>query len=179
MIRRAKWSGIALASFLAVACGSDHVTQPDTADDILPPPDPTVVADNDGDGKPKSDTSSGVGIDERIRKMCDLPEARFDFDSASVSGGAKAMLDALAKCFTDGPAKGKGLSIVGHADPRGETNYNFGLGQQRAGSVAGYLTKAGIAETRIETSSRGELEATGSDDAGWSRDRRVEILLAE
>ena len=126
-----------------------------------------------------SDTTGPVNIDERIRKMCNLPEARFDFDSASVGVGAKQTLDALVTCFKDGPGKGHNLRLVGHADPRGETQYNFALGQRRAGSVAGYLTRAGLADSRIETSSRGELEASGTDAAGWAQDRRVEILLAD
>jgi peptidoglycan-associated lipoprotein len=180
MQKCAKVSWIALIAVFVMACGSDPAPPPDTAGDVAPPPAPTTKnADNDGAGNADSDTSSGVGIDPRILKMCDLPEARFNFDSASVSGSARALLDAIAKCFTDGPGKGKGLNIVGHADPRGETEYNFALGQQRAGAIAGYLSKAGLSEGRIETSSRGELEATGSDDKGWSRDRRVEILLRD
>jgi peptidoglycan-associated lipoprotein len=31
----------------------------------------------------------------------------------------------------------------------------------------------------METSSKGEFEATGTDDDGWARDRKVEILLKE
>jgi hypothetical protein len=30
----------------------------------------------------------------------------------------------------------------------------------------------------METSSRGELDASGSDESGWAADRRVDILLA-
>lgn len=142
----------------------------------MPPPAPQ---DGDGDGNVKSETSAPVGVDDRIAKMCDLPEARFDFDSASVSPSAKRVLDAIVTCFTTGPGKGHNMNVVGHADPRGETEYNFGLGQQRAGSVASYLKKAGLADDRVESSSRGELEATGTEEAGWSRDRKVEILLAD
>jgi peptidoglycan-associated lipoprotein len=176
MSRLSLWLSVALLG--AVMGCDDAVPEPKTANDV-PPPAPMATADNDGEGKTKSDNSSGVGIDDRIRKMCNLPEARFDFDSASVSGSAKGLLDAIVTCFTTGPGKGHNLNIVGHADPRGETEYNFALGQQRAGSVTSYLTKNGLADGRIETSSRGELEATGSEESGWSRDRRVEILLAD
>lgn len=167
---------ILLAGVLLVGC-DDPKPEPNTPDN-LPPPSPVVTTDSDGEGN-VSKTKSPVGIDERIAKMCDLPEANFDFDSASVSASAKNLLNAIATCFTTGPAKGKGLNIVGHADPRGEADYNRALGQKRAGAVAGFLTGAGLDEGRIETSSRGELEATGTDESGWSRDRRVEILLAD
>ena len=65
------------------------------------------------------------------------------------------------------------------ADPRGETEYNFALGQKRAGNVAGFLAKKGLEQARMATSSKGELEASGVDEDGWSRDRKVDILLAE
>ena len=55
----------------------------------------------------------------------------------------------------------------------------MGLGQRRAGSVSAYLTKMGLPDTRMETSSRGELDASGEDESGWSKDRRVDILLGE
>ena len=178
MFASAKLSSLAVLGLFAAGCGSDPVPEPSTAADAVAAPETTAdTADSDGDGD--SETSAPVGIDERFRKMCNLPDARFNFDSSSVGAGAKKMLDAIATCFVDGPGKGKGLNIVGHADPRGETEYNFALGQQRAGAVAGYLTNAGIADDRIETSSRGETEATGTDASGWSRDRKVEILLAE
>ena len=122
---------------------------------------------------------AGVVVDDAVVKLCDLPEARFDFDSAKLSSSATTMLDALAVCFISGPGKDKGMRLVGHADPRGTEDYNLGLGQRRAGSVSEYLAKKGLPDDRMETSSRGELDATGTDDVGWAKDRRVDILLAE
>lgn len=118
-------------------------------------------------------------VDESVAKMCDLPDARFGFDSSALGNEARRVVDAIAKCFTSGPGKGRGLHIVGHADPRGEEEYNLALGQRRAGAVAGLLKGAGLDEDRVMTTSRGELDATGQDEAGWSRDRRVEIQLAQ
>jgi peptidoglycan-associated lipoprotein len=122
---------------------------------------------------------ASVQVDDAIVELCDLPEARFDFDSAKLSKSATNMLDALATCFISGPAKDKSMRLVGHADPRGDDDYNMGLGQRRAGSVSAYLTKKGLPDARMETSSRGELDASGTDDGGWSKDRRVDILLGE
>jgi peptidoglycan-associated lipoprotein len=71
------------------------------------------------------------------------------------------------------------MKLVGHADPRGEVEYNFGLGQERAGSVAEFLKERGVPSSRMVTSSRGEIEATGTEEMSWARDRRVQILLAD
>lgn len=130
---------------------------------------------------PEKDSDANVvnaSVDERIVKLCDLREARFEFNSAAIGSDARSVLDAIARCFADGAGKGKNMNLVGHADPRGEEEYNFALGQRRAGAVVGYLKKAGLGDERMSSTSRGELDATGTDEAGWSRDRRVEIRLA-
>ncbi|MFO0550346.1 MAG: OmpA family protein [Polyangiaceae bacterium] len=144
--------------------------------------DGTQSTKKDNSTKTKSDPNevSNVKIDEKIIKLCgDLPTARFSFDSAEVSAEASNVLDALARCFISGPGKGKGIKLVGHADPRGETEYNLALGQRRAGSVGNFLQKKGVEQNRVATSSKGEFEATGTDESGWAADRKVEILLAD
>ncbi len=126
--------------------------------------------------KGRGDTS--IRIDPEIASKCDLPIAHFAFDSSDIRMGEAPALDALAHCFISGPLAGQDLMLVGHADPRGELNYNYALGQARAGGVAAYLLLHGLPDERIITSSLGELEATGSTPDGWARDRRVEVLLA-
>jgi peptidoglycan-associated lipoprotein len=114
-------------------------------------------------------------------KACgDIPTAHFAFDSASIGADAQGALDALARCFVSGPLKGsKGMRLVGHADSRGETEYNLALGQKRAGSVGEYLGTKGLEKSRIQTLSKGAFEATGTDEEGWARDRKVDVTLSE
>jgi peptidoglycan-associated lipoprotein len=165
---------IALVGLLAAGCGDDP--PPKSAADI---PTGTGKA-NTGKKDTATPTSGSVHIEDKITKACgDLPTANFAFDSAEIAGDAANALDALARCFVSGPLKGKGMKLVGHADPRGETEYNFGLGQRRAGGVAGFLSKKGLEQGRMATSSKGELEASGVDESGWARDRKVDILLAD
>ena len=162
-----------VAGVFTVGCGSDK------------PPVTAADASSDGAGlddaakQQKNPNQGNIVIGPKIAALCNLPTANFAFDSAALSPQAKEALGALAKCFVDGPAKGKGMRLVGYADPRGEIEYNFGLGQQRAGKVAEFIGAKGVASDKLETSSRGETEATGTDEAGWARDRKVEIFLAE
>jgi peptidoglycan-associated lipoprotein len=135
--------------------------------------EPIAPAQDDGD------TESAIDVDDEIARVCDLPAAHFAFDSSKVTQSAAAALDALSECFSSGPLAGRSMKIVGHADPRGGLDYNLALGQRRAGSVAEYLEHNGLQQARIVTTSMGELESTGTDEAGWARDRKVEILLAE
>jgi len=118
-----------------------------------------------------------VQIDQAVADLCDMPTAHFSFNSTKLDGGAKDALDSLATCFISGPASSKSVRLVGHADPRGDEEYNFGLGQRRAGSVGKYLEQKGLGSDRIETSSRGELDASGSDESGWASDRKVAIYF--
>jgi len=130
------------------------------------------AADADDTGK------ANVALDPELAKLCDMPTAYFAFDSAHLSAESKTALSSLADCFTTGKAKGKTMSVIGHADPRGEAEYNLALGQRRAGAVAQHVIAAGLTEDRVESSSRGELEARGIDEASWAKDRRVMIGLA-
>lgn len=162
----------ACCAAFVVGCSDDPPKTQDDADSRTAPPANTGAKSDDG--------ASSVKIDDKIIKACgDMPSAPFAFDSADVSPEASNVLDAVARCFITGPLKGKGLKLVGHADPRGETEYNLGLGQRRAGSIQSFLAKKGIENTRMASSSKGEFEATGTDESGWAKDRRVEIVLAD
>jgi peptidoglycan-associated lipoprotein len=179
MRRSNKLAWAAALSTLVAACGSDPQPEPETPADVAAAPNANAAGQGDKDTEGASDTKGPVSIDPRIVAMCNLPEPKFDFDSSSVSQQAAGVLDKLAECFISGKGKGKNLRLVGHADERGETEYNFGLGQRRAGSVAQYLQKQGLGQERMTSMSRGELDATGTDESGWAKDRRVDILLAE
>ncbi len=124
-------------------------------------------------------TTGTIAISADIRAACGISDedAYFPFDSASLESKDISPLTAIAKCFTVGPLKGRSMRLVGHADPRGSSEYNLVLGQRRADSVEGYLDHHGLTHSRVETTSRGSMDATGSDDAGWTRDRRVDVIL--
>jgi peptidoglycan-associated lipoprotein len=71
------------------------------------------------------------------------------------------------------------MKLVGHADPRGDDEYNMVLGGQRADHVSDALTRKGMGADKLAATSRGELDARGQDEGGWSKDRRVEVMIDE
>jgi len=176
----------AASTALAAGCGSDPkppprlaAATPTSASDaspralgaLTPPPLRQDTA---------TPSSGSIHIDDKILRACgNLPAAHFAFDSSSVQPEAAATLDALARCFTTGALAGRSMLLIGHTDARGEVEYNIALGQRRAGSVAGYLAGRGLPRARVGTTSRGEFDATGTDDAGWARDRKVDVTLVE
>jgi len=124
-------------------------------------------------------TTSHVAIADDIRKACGLsePEAYFAYDSSVLRGQDKDILAKIAACFTTGPLKDRELRIVGRADPRGNEEYNYALGQRRADNVKGSITSSGMPDAKVLSTSRGAIDAVGSDESGWSKDRRVDVLL--
>jgi peptidoglycan-associated lipoprotein len=170
---------LAAAALLVAGCASTPKPPPSTAsagsDVAVTIKAPAATAREDV----STPTSGSVHIEARILSACgDIPAAHFAFDSSKIDGDADASLGALARCFTSGPLSGQGMQLVGRADPRGEAEYNLGLGQRRAGAVAMFEEKHGVQTSQIETTSRGAFDATGTDEEGWARDRRVDVLLA-
>jgi len=173
-------SSLALA--LATGCASDPpppatVPAASTAGLASPPPPRPQVSTKPGDNP----SQSNINISDEIRKACGITdtEAFFAYDSANVRAADKAILKKLADCFSTGPLKGRELRLVGHADPRGEEEYNMVLGGRRADNVKAAIAAEGLSAAKIATTSRGELDATGSDEAGWAKDRRVDVVLGK
>lgn len=99
----------------------------------------------------------------------------FDFDSLELGATTKQTLQRLAGCLVSGSLKGRNVLLTGHCDPRGEHEYNMGLGAQRAASARDFLLTLGVPAEKVVTSSRGKLDATGTDEGSWVKDRRVDI----
>jgi peptidoglycan-associated lipoprotein len=126
--------------------------------------------------------SGAFAMSDELRRVCgieDTAEApKFAFDAAALSPSDRNELDQLVKCMTTGPLAGKNVELVGRADPRGEEEYNMSLGARRATAVEQYLTRLGVAESRLPTTTRGALDAQGHDETTWAIDRRVDLRIA-
>lgn len=130
---------------------------------------------------PAQGSSSQVHISETIATACNIhfdnkvETPKFDFDQSVVRPDDAGLLEQVAQCVTTGPLKGRHLRLVGRADPRGESEYNFALGENRATSVRAYLGSLGVDSTTMSVTSRGKLDATGTDEPTWQLDRRVDL----
>lgn len=117
----------------------------------------------------------GIHVDGEASEKVD-----FEFDSAAISEGDRAVLGGVARCMTDGALRGQRVKLVGRTDPRGESEYNMGLGESRANAVQRYMHDLGVEKPRLMATSRGKIDAVGTNEEGWARDRRVDIeLLAD
>lgn len=169
---------VAAFGWLATACSSTkqvHAVSPQAAS-LQAGQGP-----NGGASVPNTPTASNVHISDEILRACNIPDADayFAFDSSHVTSFDDAALDAVATCFRTGPLAGREMRLVGHADPRGTSDYNLTLGQSRADGVATYLADRGLARSVMSATSRGAMDASGQDETGWAHDRRVDVLLAD
>ncbi len=173
-------AAVVLAASSMSAC-ADNPPPPKTADAVKPTPMAVAPENKLPPQPPDSPTASAVHISEEIASACGIsePDAFFAFDSAHVRQSEDKVLNQVATCFKTGPLKGRSVKLVGHADPRGGSDYNMTLGQSRADSVAQYLVGKGMDKAKTESSSRGAMDATGGDEPSWARDRRVDMMLGQ
>jgi peptidoglycan-associated lipoprotein len=167
--------------FLAVGACSDEKKPPvaPVASAAPAPSSPIASANNP---KPDDDATRGnLNISDEIRKACGLTdsEAFFAFDSAHVRPQDEAILKKLASCFSTGALKGREMRLIGHADPRGSADYNLALGGKRADNVKSVIAKQGLDSGKIATTSRGAMDATGTDETSWAKDRRVDVTAGQ
>lgn len=139
--------------------------------------------------KPAPDVTANQPVSPSLAVSADIAAAcgikgpgatapKFDYDKDELTEPDREVLAQLATCLTTGALKGKSVLMVGRADPRGTEEYNLGLGSRRAHSVSQYLVRLGVAQAQLEVTTRGAIDASGTDEAGWRQDRRVDIQLA-
>jgi len=121
------------------------------------------------------------GRDARFNTDANAPEnllvsVYFDFDRSFIRESERSVLSDAARYLLENP--GNNLLIEGHCDWKGTKEYNLALGDRRANSVKSYLIEMGIAPSRIEVNSKGDLEAVdGADKEARKKDRRADLLI--
>ncbi len=104
---------------------------------------------------------------------CSLQPVYFGYDSSDLDGAAGGAMQSNATCIQERDIQS--VRLTGHCDPRGTEEDNLALGDRRARAAASYLQNLGVDRSRVQTRAMGEEMASGSDESGWSRDRRVDF----
>ena len=101
----------------------------------------------------------------------DVRDAYFDFNKADIRTDARQALGQTADLLRKYPQIK--VTIEGHCDERGSTEYNIALGDRRASAVKNYLVQLGIAADRMTTVSYGKEKpfCTESNEECWQRNR--------
>lgn len=111
-----------------------------------------------------------LGFDELWNK--EVRDAYFDYDSAEIRADARQALQKTADFLKNYPQAR--VTIEGHCDERGSTEYNLALGDRRANAVKQYLVSLGVPADRLTSTSWGKEKpfCMESTEACWQQNRR-------
>ncbi len=114
-----------------------------------------------------------------------LPDVLFEFGSANLTGSARSAARDIADVLKQ-HASGRAVAVEGHTDSVGPEDYNQGLSERRARSVADALAANGISRRLLVSRGLGESypvapnrynDGTDNPD-GRRRNRRVEVVIS-
>jgi len=122
--------------------------------------------------------------DERdaLRKVMEaIEDVPFDFNSYGIpTQGMDIVRKNITLLNQMLQTRGKYIRVTleGHCDERGSTEYNLALGERRAKTVQQYLKNAGFSEKSLKVISFGEERPTepGHTEEAWAANRRVHLV---
>ncbi|WP_448588433.1 OmpA family protein [Thermocrinis sp.] len=106
-------------------------------------------------------------------RLEDIGTVHFDFDRFNIKKSEAKKLDELVNKIKD---SGREVLVVGFADKRGSSRYNFNLSTWRAQMVASYLAKQGVDIGKMRIASYGK-EVADLLGKNYSDQRAVRIFL--
>jgi peptidoglycan-associated lipoprotein len=106
-----------------------------------------------------------------------LEDVRFALDSSELDESSRSRLQKNAEWMKKWGATR--VTVEGHCDSRGSSEYNLALGERRAAAVKSYLASLGISSERIATVSKGEEDPICTEEAEscWSQNRRGHFII--
>lgn len=128
------------------------------------------------DAATPSDSDSGSDMGASSGSSADFQTVYFDFDRFDIRPDARSALKSNAGAI--GSTGGR-VTIAGHCDERGSSEYNLALGERRANAAKRYLVDLGVSSSRLRTVSFGEDRPAvqGHDESAWRYNRRAEFSI--
>ena len=108
-------------------------------------------------------------------KLAGFQTVYFDYDRAEIREDARPALRQNADKLNAGNLGT--VTVEGHCDERGSTEYNLALGERRANAVKRYLVDLGVPSNNLRTVSFGEERPAvqGHDESAWRYNRRADF----
>src|SRR5688500_2270887 len=153
---------------------------PPTAAAAAPPPPPAPPTPPAPAPKPAPLTEEQIFAQKSVEQLNaerPLADVFFDYDQSGVRDDGRAPLQKNADWLKRWASTQ--ISVEGHADSRGSSEYNLALGSRRATSVKDYLVNLGIPGNRITVVSKGKEQpfCTNSTEECWQQNRRGHFII--
>ncbi len=189
MMRARYFSVVALGVVLTLAVSGCHKNVPQVAAAPPPPPPPAAPPPPPPPPPPRPappPPAPAALTEEEIfqRKTLDqlnaerpLGDVFFDYDMSEVRADARGPLQVNADWMKKWT--GTQITLEGHADSRGSSEYNLALGSRRANSVKDYLVSLGVPATRVTVVSKGKEApfCAEENEACWQQNRRGHFVI--
>jgi peptidoglycan-associated lipoprotein len=179
-------SVLALGCAVATAAAGCHKKVPQ-APPAPPPAPPTRPQDPPRPAPPLAPTAAPAprplsddeifarkSLDELTRELGDV---YFDLDKSEVRSDARSSLQKDADWMKRWTSTQ--VTIEGHCDSRGSSEYNLALGSRRASAVKDYLVNLGVPTNRITIVSKGKEQpfCTEENESCWQQNRRGHFMV--
>jgi len=183
------WTGklalltVLLTMLVAVSCAKKDVEIDPTADAAAQ----QAVTDTTAEDAAAADEAARIAEEELMKKEAEAraealsvfenTNIAFNYDSSAIQDSEIANLEAKAEWLKENP--GVRITIEGHCDDRGTTDYNLALGDRRAARVKAFLESLGIDADRMVTVSYGEERPLdpAANEAAWAKNRRAQFVI--
>jgi len=101
-----------------------------------------------------------------------VKDVYFEYDKYDIRGADQRVIQGDASFLQQHP--NIRITVEGHCDERGSTEYNLALGANRADAVKNALIQAGLAGDRVKTISYGKEKpfCSESNESCWQQNRR-------
>jgi peptidoglycan-associated lipoprotein len=186
--RRLGWvfSAIVAVAITASACGKKvppaaaAPAPPPAAAPASPPPPPPPAPAPTPPVTPRALTEEEVFSRKSLDQLNaekPLGDAFFDYDKAEIQPDSRAALQKNADFMKKWQSVV--VSVEGHCDVRGSSEYNLALGSRRANAVKDYLVGLGVAANRVTVLSKGKEQpfCTEESEACWQQNRRGHFIV--
>jgi outer membrane protein OmpA-like peptidoglycan-associated protein len=109
-----------------------------------------------------------------------LDKIQFAYNSAEILPASNKILDAVATTLNHHPEFTL-VEVAGHADERGNDQYNLHLTQDRVNSVMRALIARSTDKSRLRSKGYGEFCPLdpGHNETAWEQNRRVEFKIVK
>jgi peptidoglycan-associated lipoprotein len=116
-------------------------------------------------------------VNEELKRRGFSPDIYFDYDESNLSDDTRDKLSRNADLLKSQAQFS--ITLEGHADSRGTSEYNLALGERRANAVKQYLGSLGVGADRMRTVSYGKERpaCTEEVESCWSQNRRVHMII--
>jgi peptidoglycan-associated lipoprotein len=146
-----------------------------------PPPPPPAAVTPPAPAPPRALTEEEIFSKKTVEQLnaeMPLADVSFDYDMSMIRDDQRAILQKNADYMRRWTSVR--VTVEGHADSRGTSEYNLALGERRGNAVKDYLVGLGIAAERMVVISKGEESplCTEETEGCFARNRRGHFIIS-